>query len=349
MREAVHSKTFPGGVLLVSIGEHILFFNAYGYANIFTKQPVNTDTLFDLASLTKPLATGLAVMKLVEQGRLDLDQPVGSILPLFKIFGKSRITIRHLLNHTSGLPAYKPYYKHLRAVPEIYRKTMLKAFLVKEALINSTGKKCVYSDIGFMILCWVVGHVSGMRLDRFVCKQIYYPLNLDNLFFIDINANPRNAEFAATEYCPWRKMLLSGQVHDDNAWVLGGIQGHAGLFGTARNIHSLLCSLLAAFHGNSTGSVFSGKLVQAFFKPQKGTDRSLGFDTPDVKGSSSGRYFSAKSVGHLGFTGTSFWMDTDNSAIVILLTNRVHPSRDNISIRTFRPRIHDAVVECLYQ
>lgn len=352
MVQAVQDNVFPGGVLLVFKGNAVTFFEAYGYADIFSKRPVKRDTVFDLASLTKPLATTLAVMKLVQQNRLDIDQTLESVLPQFRDTGKGAINIRHLLEHNSGLPDHRPYYEQLRELAPNIRKSALRDFLVKESLIHPIGEKLLYSDLGFMILAWIVETVSGKRLDHFVGEEIYKRLGLENLFFVEtypFKKQSASLEFAATELCPWRNILLNGSVHDDNAYIVGGIEGHAGLFGTAADVCSLLSELLATFHGYFSTCVFQRNILKEFFKRQEGTDRGLGFDTPSLQDSSSGSYFSKRSVGHLGFTGTSFWMDLDRSVIVILLTNRVHPSRDNIKIRAFRPKLHDAVMKKILQ
>jgi CubicO group peptidase (beta-lactamase class C family) len=218
---------------------------------------------------------------------------------------------------------------------------------VKEPIIHPVGRQTVYSDLGFMILGWMVEHLSGRRLDRFVAEEIYTPLDLENLFFIDLHSKPRKAQFAATEVCPWRNILLNGLVHDDNAYAMGGIEGHAGLFGTAMDVYCLLSVLLSDFYGRSDTRLFEKDLMKTFFKRQNVKGRALGFDTPSLTESSCGQYFSKQSVGHLGFTGTSFWMDLERSAIVILLTNRIHPSRENNKIRAFRPILHDTIMKTL--
>ena len=344
MKKAVSNNIFPGGVLLVSKDDPVIFFEAYGHANIFSGRPVTIHTIFDLASLTKPLVTTLAIMKLISQKKLGLDQNLGSILPRFNSMEKGRISIRHLLCHNSGLPHYRSYYKLLCKLEPNQRKDALRGLLEKEQLINSVGKQVLYSDIGFMILCWVIEKVSGNRLDRFAMEEIYGQLGLENLFFVDLDSKPRQEKFAATERCPWRNILLEGVVHDDNAYAAGGVDGHAGLFGTAEDVHYLLSELMAAYHGSPSTGVFDIDLVQMFFKRQEPTGRALGFDTPPLTKSSCGRYFSRESVGHLGFTGTSFWMDLDRRVMVILLTNRVHPSRNNNKIKAFRPKLHDMVM-----
>jgi len=196
-----------------------------------------------------------------------------------------------------------------------------------------------------MILQWVVESVARERLDRFVGETIFTPLGLKNLYFNDLATDRHQAEYAATECCPWRGMLLKGAVHDDNAFAMGGIAGHAGLFGTARDVYGLLATLLAVYQGRQQTSIFRPAIVRTFLDRLPNAERTLGFDAPAATGASCGRYVSQKSVGHLGFTGTSFWMDLERSIIIILLTNRVHPSRDNIRIRAFRPVLHDAVMK----
>lgn len=344
MQQAVDDGVFPGGVLLVSTADAVLFFEAYGYADIFTRRKMKRETVFDLASLTKPLATTPAVMRLVGQGKLGLDSGLGPVLPEFRHTDKSGITVKHLLAHDSGLPDYRPYFEELRRLPANKRKSALRDLLVKEPLINAVGKQVLYSDLGFMILGWMVEQVSGKRLDCFVEKEIYRPLGIENLFFADLDSAPRKAAFAATEQCPWRNVLLNGEVHDDNAYVVGGVEGHAGLFGSAGDVGRLLKAMLHAFHGRSETAAFNKDLLNIFMRRQEGKTRALGFDVPALTDSSSGRHFSKHTVGHLGFTGTSFWMDLEQSVMVILLTNRVHPSRENNRIKEFRPKLHDVVM-----
>lgn len=349
MRYAISDKVFPGAVLLVAKDGSIVFFEAYGYANIFSKRKMTLNTIFDLASLTKPLATTLAVMSLIQQRKLGLEQTLESILPCFKKTDKGQIKIKSLLCHNSGLPGYREYYYKLSKLPFDARRKALKSLLVKESMLYPIGKKALYSDLGFMILGWVVETVAGKRLDHYVSDEIYRPLGIDSdkgLFFADLNSKPITGRFAATEICLWRNTLLEGVVHDENAYMMGGIAGHAGLFGSAGSLHILLSSLLSDFYGSPSINLFGKDLLHTFFKHQKGTDKALGFETPSLADSSCGDYFSKRSVGHLGFTGTSFWMDIKRNIIVILLTNRVHPSRKNDKIKFFRPKVHNAVMDC---
>ena len=178
MQQAISDNVFPGGVLLVAEEDSVVFTAAYGQANIFSKRLMTRGTIFDLASLTKPLATTLAVMKLVEQKKLSFDQSIGATLFPFKNTDKSKITVKHLLRHDSGLSDYRPYYKALCKLSPKGRKDALRDFLVKELLICPAGQRVLYSDLGFMILGWIVEQVAGKRLDRFVTEEIYRPIGL---------------------------------------------------------------------------------------------------------------------------------------------------------------------------
>ncbi|MDY6792152.1 MAG: serine hydrolase [Thermodesulfobacteriota bacterium] len=350
MHQGISDKVFPGAVLLISQNDSILFSKAYGYANIFSKRPMTEDTIFDLASLTKPLATTLAIMNLVAENKLDVDQSLGSVLSRFSKTEKQHIKIRHLLSHTSGLPDYRPYYKELAKLPLGSRKDALMDLIAGEPLIDQIGEKELYSDLGFMILRHVAEHLSGKQLGTFVEQTVYQTLAPDvgrGLFFNHTDGKLRPGRYAATEFCRWRNMVLAGVVHDENAYVMGGVDGHAGLFGTAECIFKLLSTLLHAYHGFSSNQVFTKDLLKVFFNRQGNTEKTLGFDTPSLQHASCGDFFPKKSVGHLGFTGTSFWMDLERSVIVILLTNRIHPSRDNTKIKAFRPEIHNTIMKSL--
>jgi CubicO group peptidase (beta-lactamase class C family) len=345
MQGAVADNVFPGGVLLASQNGRIVFFRAYGVVNIYTGIPASVDTVYDLASLTKPLATALSVLKLVEKGRLALEDRLDAILADFVLTNVGHILIRDLLYHVSGLPAYHPYFKFLLKFPLTSRKKILKDLLLKTTPVYQAATKTLYSDLGFMLLRWVIEDITGNRLDRFAVQEMYAPLGIKKLFFNDLGGRLKKAPYAATEDCPWRGEILSGKVHDDNTFAVGGIDGQAGLFGNAHDLHLLLLELLFSYHGAPQSDVFPPDLVRLFFKRLDGKGRALGFDTPSPNDSNSGRYFSLNSVGHLGFTGTSFWMDLDRKIIIILLSNRVHPTRANEKIKPFRPRLHDLVME----
>ena len=350
MAQAVYEGVFPGSVLLVAKQEQVVFLEAVGHSRLRPKRAMTIDTVFDLASLTKPLATTLALMILVQQDRLSLDQTLGTVAPEFLGTHKQDITIRKLLSHTSGLPDYRPYYETLTKVPLPKREQVLQHLLLGEELISEPGRACLYSDIGFMILKWVVEVVAKKTLDRFVEEYLYGPLGLKSLFFIPLEQGPNRDDHAcaATEACPWRGRILEGEVHDENAHALGGVAGHAGLFGTAGDVSTLLLELLKTYLGKPSTGLFHRHVVRTLFQRHSHLGSyALGFDTPSRPDSSSGRYFCDQSVGHLGFTGTSFWMDLEKAVIVVLFTNRIHPTRKNERITEFRPLLHDTIMEAM--
>ena len=352
MQQAVKDGVFPGAVLLVSKKGVIRFFQSYGVRNIFNQKPVTTQTVFDLASLTKPLATALAVLVLISRKEVDLDQHLGDLLSDFKLTDKAGISLRQLLNHTSGLPDYRPYYVNVRKRPLSERIEAIRMAVRQTPLMHPVGQEEVYSDIGFMILGWIIESVSGKRLDQFVADNVFIPLgmnaqNLSQLCFVDLDKPVRFNNVAATEICPWRKHLIEGTVHDDNTHVMGGIAGHAGLFGNAQAVHNIVLAVEKTLRNRHHSRLFSPTLIKPFLQHGEGGTRPLGFDAPSKKDSSSGRFFSSSTVGHLGFTGTSFWFDINRSIIVILLSNRVHPYRDNEQIKIFRPQVHDAIMTSL--
>jgi serine-type D-Ala-D-Ala carboxypeptidase len=343
---------FPGAVLLVTGGDGIVFLEATGYRSLFPERHImKHGTIFDLASLTKPLAASLALMKLVDTGKLDLDQPLTTILPENLPDDKRAITTRLILCHSAGFTDWKPFYLELVNHEPAKRKVILRARILKEPLSYAPGNKVLYSDLGFMILEWVIEERSGMTLPRYLERHFYRPLSLQKTFFIEGNHQDQypTQAFAATEDCPWRNRVIQGEVGDENAHAIGGYSGHAGLFGTADEVYRVVNLLREHFLGKRQ-DYLKPETVRDFFTRQdkvKGSTWALGWDTPSPEGSSSGRFFSKNSVGHLGFTGTSVWMDLEKDVIVILLTNRIHPTRDNVKIRAFRPRIHDLIMQTL--
>jgi CubicO group peptidase (beta-lactamase class C family) len=331
---------------------------------------VSPDTVYDLASLTKPLVTALSVIALIERGKLHLDDTLGSFLsevPLDKI----QISIRHLLGHTSGLPAYRPFYKELIHLVPDSRLLEMKKLLLSEPLVSPHGTQARYSDLGFMLLGWVIESLTGKGLADAARELVFEPLHIKGLYFSltsipaigQIRPKPLLAKegredlknrcckglVAPTEVCPFRKRVVCGEVHDLNTWVIGGVAGHAGLFGTAGSVAKLLLRLLDAYKGRSNCPNFPKGLLQEFWRiqgPDTGSTWALGFDTPSPAGSSTGSSFSPRSIGHLGFTGTSFWMDLEHEILVVLLTNRTFPKADRESqaeMHRFRAELHDLV------
>ncbi|MCK6555352.1 beta-lactamase family protein [Candidatus Binatia bacterium] len=365
MDRAVAQGVFPGAVLLVRDARCGVYRRAFGHRSLEpTVTPMREDTIFDVSSLTKPFATTAAIMLLVRAGRLRLDDRVSRVFHNFGVYGKTHVTVRHLLSHCSGLPAWRPFYEELRALESSGgrvnllaspgAKTYVYHAIERSKLDYEPGTRAVYSDLGFILLGALVEDLSGEPLDRFCKRRIFQPLGLRSTAFVDLAAlrirrlEPATEMIAPTERCPWRNKVLCGEVHDDNAWAMGGISGHAGLFSSAGDLDRLLCHLVECY------STSGGSIPQAIMREFWSRDRTvpdstwcLGWDSPSPVDSSAGRQFSPHSVGHLGFTGTSVWLDLEQRRHVILLSNRVHPRRDNDAIRAFRPRIHDLIVAAL--
>jgi len=286
------------------------------------------------------------VARLVDQGRISFDHPVRKWMPALAGSDKATITIRQLLCHQGGFPAHRLFYMTLKSLFPGERKAAVLDLLKHTPLEYPPGEKTLYSDLGFMLLCRLIEAVVGCPLNRFLKENVYGPMALDDLFFVDLTCNQRpRRPYAATELCPVRNRLMVGEVHDDNAWFAGGIDGHAGLFGTAEAVFRLLRLLAAGFLGRSSTSILSKRVLSDVFQGVKRNPLPLGFDRPSLHNSSAGRYFSANTVGHLGFTGVSFWMDLEKEVCVVLFTNRVHPFRWNTRLGQFRPNIHDRIME----
>ena len=350
LKEGAREGVYPGAVLLVARKGKIVFFEVTGNRELIPNiAPAKKDTIFDLASLTKPLATTLAIMKLVDQEALALDKPVTDLLPKRLPKEKEGITTRLLLCHSAGFIDWKPLYLELERFEPEKRKAFLRAHLLEFPLSYQPGKGVLYSDLGFMMLEWIVEHRAGMAMARFLDRYFYGPLSLQRILFSsdDMLKSFSRDQFAATEDCPWRKEIVVGRVHDENAHMLGGYSGHAGLFGAAEEVY-MLVNLLRQHYRGEREDYFNPETVRTFFTRQdivKGSTWALGWDMPSPQDSSAGRYFSPNSVGHLGFTGTSIWMDFERDVIVIFLTNRIHPTRNNEKIKAFRPGLHDVIME----
>jgi CubicO group peptidase (beta-lactamase class C family) len=353
IKDTISRKFFPGAAVGVSVncGAQKKSFSAvWGNSSLFPWQKkVRKETLFDLASLTKPFATTLALLCLVQEKKIHLDETLPSLLEMDIPPDKKNITLRHLLNHCSGFADHHPFFKQIIHVDEQKRKNTLLDLILTDNLCWPVGSKTLYSDLGFILLGMIVEIQSGLPLDIFVMEKVMAPLGLaDSIVFNPLQKNKK--DFAATENCPWRKKVLVGEVHDDNTYAVGGVSGQAGLFGAIDSVLFLSSFLLDVWQDKAAHPHFSGALLKEFLKRQdmvKESTWALGFDTPSPTGSSAGRYISRDSVGHLGFTGTSFWIDPERQLVMVLLTNRVHPSRENNLIRQFRPLFHDRVIESL--
>jgi serine-type D-Ala-D-Ala carboxypeptidase len=361
-QQAIAEGVFPGAVVLVSKDDAVVYERAFGFRSLLPhKTTMELGTIFDLASLTKPLATAVAVMLLIHEKKLRLDDQITRVIPMYGVFGKSLTTVRHLLSHSAGLPAWKAFFENvvrneksgrINFVASRAAKNFVFEQIHHEKPLNPPGTQSLYSDLGFMILGEAVEILTGNTFDRFCQERIFKPLGLRSTGFIDLSQlrtrrlQPVEDMIAPTENCPWRKKILCGEVHDDNAYAMGGVAGHAGLFSSARDLHTLLVRMNRCLSGKD--SFVPQSLVQEFLTRGDSAGHSsfaLGWDTPTPGNSASGSLFSSRSVGHLGFTGCSIWWDLEKHCHVILLTNRVHPSRKNEKIRDFRPHIHDQIMK----
>jgi CubicO group peptidase (beta-lactamase class C family) len=360
---AVDAGAFPGAVILIAQRGEVLYHEAFGSRSIEPERtPMARDTVFDLSSLTKPLATTTAVMLLAREGKLRPEDRVTRFIPNFGVHGKFGVSVRHLLAHCSGLPAWRPFYEDItrgsQGRADIPSSRGAREFVYerihRERLEQSPGTRAVYSDLGFLLLGELIELVTQSPLDRVCHERIFRRLGLRATGFIDLSRLRRDKlapitdAIAPTERCPWRQKVLCGEVHDDNAWAAGGVAGHAGLFSTAGDVHVLASWLRAC--ARDEDPTLPGAIVRRFWT-RDGTVAdstwALGWDTPSATASSAGARVSPHAVGHLGFTGTSLWIDLERDAHVILLTNRVHPERHDDRIRVVRPRVHDAVWEAL--
>ena len=354
LKQALENRVFSGvavGVYQYRSREEQGLLSVLGKTRYDEKGTIITrDTFFDLASLTKPLCTALCILCLIEQKKIDWRTRIAEVLPYFFLPEYKSLEVEQLLSHSAGLIAYKPVYQTL---PPAIRKENSKELiqtLLREPLASAPGTSCVYSDIGFILLGALIEAVSGKGLDQFFRSEITAPLQIENaVLFRPVTLSlPGQENSAATEQCPWRQRMLQGEAHDEHAWLMNGVAGHAGLFGTITGVMVLTEHLLHQWQGRATHPGFSNQLLQkALNRTYPGHSWCRGFDTPAAQGSSAGDYFSPGSVGHLGYTGTSFWIDPERNIVVVLLTNRVHPTRSNEQIKQFRPLLHNTVLAAL--
>lgn len=260
------------------------------------------------------------------------------------------MSIQNLLSHSAGFPAHKPYYQELAELPEEKRKEALLNILAEEPLAYEPGSASIYSDLGFMLLGLIVEEKSGQGLAEFFKEKIAGPLGLaEKIFYVAAESEKRERSYAPTEACPFRQRLLCGEVSDENAHALGGVAGHAGLFGCIGGVLEIGEHLLDQWQGREEHQNYRASDLRRVLTRQDipNSTWALGFDTPSATGSSGGRYLAPTSAGHLGFTGTSLWIDPTRDLVMVLLSNRVHPSRENTRIKQFRPLFHETVMESL--
>jgi CubicO group peptidase (beta-lactamase class C family) len=327
-------SAFPGAVVAVGRHGRLALLAAVGHYGIDDPRPVTPETIYDLASLTKVIGLTTVCMLLVDEGRLDLDAAVQRYLPEFAGPNKDRVTIRHLLTHSSGLPAWRPLWR------EAHDRESALALVDTTPLDTIPGTRFVYSDLGAITLMQVVERITGERIDRSLERRVFVPLGMTATRYLPPSS--WRDRIAPTENdTAFRHRVLRGEVHDENAGRMGGVSGHAGLFSDAPDLARFAEWLLEQRREKTE--------VQLFTRRQDlppGSSRALGWDTPSQP-SSAGTKLSAQAFGHTGFTGTSIWIDPERDLFIILLTNRVHPTRANLKILQVRPRVADLVVDAL--
>jgi CubicO group peptidase (beta-lactamase class C family) len=346
LEDAVASRAFPGAIAEAGTSSGPRWSTAVGRLTYKSDAPaVAADTIYDLASLTKVVATTSIVMQLLEAGAVRLDDAIRNWLRGWRGRDREGVTIRDLLAHSSGLTAHLPFYRELEGRAEF------EAAICELPLEYPPGSASVYSDLGFMLLAFVAENASGRRLESLfddVLDRIGRP---EILFRPSPALRPR---IAPTEMDAWRGRMLTGEVHDQNGWALGGVAGHAGLFGTASAVGTFARAVLRARRAAAglvalvngvTAHVASPSTVAEFTTRSSvpGSSRALGWDTMRPT-SSCGTWMLPTAIGHTGFTGTSLWIDWERDAYAVLLSNRVHPTADNQQILTVRPRFHDAIM-----
>ncbi len=340
LRDVIEARAFPAASLAITWRGKLIALKALGRFTYGPDSPeVRPESLFDLASLTKAVATTTMAMILYERGVLDLETPVVALVPEFAADDARRraITLHMLLAHSSGLPAYEKLFLQAKTRDELLRT----AFCVP--LAADPSARAVYSDIGFIVLGVALERLADERLDRFCHREVLGPLGMTRTVF-----NPP-AEWRSTipptaDDRNFRNRVIQGEVQDENASVLGGVAGHAGLFATAEDVAIFAHAML-----NGGSPILRPETVARFTRREsspKNTSRALGWDTPSSP-SQSGQYFSARSFGHLGYTGTSLWIDPERELSVTLLTNRTWPDCKNHTIKEVRPKFHDTVVEAV--
>ena len=340
LKQAIRERVFPGTSVAVTHRGQFVALKGLGQFTYEEAAPtVTTGSIFDLASVSKVVATTTMAAVLYERGLLDLDAPVIAVVPEFARNEPRcrQVTFRMLLAHSSGLPAYEKLFMQAPSRDEL----LSAAFGVR--LVSDPGTKAEYSDIGFIILGVALERIADEALDIFCQREIFGPLGMIHTTFKPA-VELRNLIPPTVDDWTFRNRIIQGEVQDENSSAMGGVAGHAGVFSTAEDVAIFAHAML-----NGGVPILRAETLAIFTKREEapfGTSRALGWDTPSSP-SQSGKYFSAKSFGHLGYTGTSLWIDPDRQLSVTLLTNRTWPDCKNQAVKDIRPRFHDAVVEAL--
>ena len=352
LRQSVACGDVPGAVVCVAHRGQVVWHEAYGAAAwVPQRRAMRCDTLFDVASLTKVMATTPLVLGAHRDGVLQLEDPLRRFYPTAPS-DVGAVTVRQLLSHCGGFADWLPLYAQLGSYGTARERRQQAATLIlRQPLAYRPGQASVYSDLGFILLGDILETCYGQTLDVLFEQRVVRPLGLHRVAYRPLGppeAAGWPSAFAATERCDWRGRVLSGEVHDANAWAMGGVAAHAGLFATAAGVWAFAHAMLEAAAGRRDW--LPAPLVRQSWQRQTqppGATRALGWDTPTPGRSSAGSFFSANAVGHLGFTGCSLWIDLQRQISIVLCTNRVHPSRQGNHIARLRPRVHDLVMHAL--
>ncbi len=364
LKQGVEEGVFPGAVLQIQNRGDVVFAEACGYRTYPSDEapsaPIKIDTVFDVAGLTGSVVTTTLIMKLLEGRKLKLEDRVSRYVQGFGVNSKSVITIQDLLGETSGLIAWTPFFEELVRLNSGPRMGVLTSRGAKEYVYNVINRshlkyqprsRQVYSDVGLIVLGQVVEILTGMSLDRAAQKLVLQPLGMKGSSFIDLTLVKRRGIqpvldlIAPTEDCPWRKRVLCGEVHDDNAWAMGGVAGHAGLFSMASDLGLFAAEMLRCYRGN--GSFLRPQTVRGFFaRPEASFDltHTLGWELPNRDNGLTDVGFSDHAVGSTGFTGCALWLDPDKDLSIVLMSNRIHPNRSNRKIFAFRQELFRTVL-----
>jgi serine-type D-Ala-D-Ala carboxypeptidase len=340
LRNAIAARSFPAAAIAVTHRGQLVALRGFGRFTYETgSNEVQADTVFDLASVSKVVATTTMASLLYQRGLLDLNAPVVGIVPEFARNEPrcSKVTFRMLLAHSSGLPAYEKLFLQGPSREEL----LTMAFGVR--LTADPGTRAEYSDIGFIILGVALERLADEPLDSYCQREIFGPLGMSHTTYKPAPSQ-RSGIPPSVDDWTFRNRIVQGEVHDENASALGGVAGHAGVFSNAQDLAIFAQTML-----NGGAPILRPETIQLFTQRESNpseTSRALGWDTPSAP-SQSGKYFSARSYGHLGYTGTSLWIDPERQLSVTLLTNRTWPDRVSQVIKEVRPRFHDAVVEAL--
>ena len=339
LTRAIRDSAFPGAIAVVGSRDTVLLSVSVGHIDWAASPAPSEHTLWDLASLTKVVALTSAMMQLVEQGQVDLDARVDRYLPEWTGPNKDRVTVRHLMTHSSGLPAWRPLYKEAASPSDAL------ALALSTPLDTMPDVRMVYSDLGAILLGQIVVRVTGEPFDHYVATHVFAPLGMRETMFRPAAA--LLSRIAPTEIDPWRQRHLRGEVHDENAFALGGVSSHAGLFSSAADLTRLARMYLNG--GTLDGTrIVASETIKRFTTVQDRalSNRALGWETP-TGSNSAGHLMSAHAFGHTGFTGTSLWIDPDRDLFILLLTNRVNPTRAHQGIGDARISVADAVMGIL--